>query len=220
MKTKTSIPKRMELIFDLFYLISGLILSLILLITGTAPGQQLWGIMGLILIGGDAFHLIPRILTLLSDPDDTGHFRRFLGLGKQITSVTMTIFYLILWHLGLLLYNLALPGTTLVLYLLAGARILLCLLPQNKWTAATPSYRWGIYRNIPFLFQGLIVILLFALNAGKVSALSFVWLAVLLSFAFYLPVVLFAEKHPKCGMLMLPKTIMYFWIICMGLFLS
>ena len=35
-------------------------------------------------------------------------------------------------------------------------------------------------------------------------------------FAFYLPVVLWADISPIIGMLMLPKTCMYMWIVVMG----
>lgn len=48
------------------------------------------------------------------------------------------------------------------------------------------------------------------------GAFSFMWLAILISFGCYLPVTLFAQKYPKLGMLMLPKTCAYIWIVCMG----
>ena len=41
------------------------------------------------------------------------------------------------------------------------------------------------------------------------------WLAITLSFLFYIPVVLFAQTMPMIGMLMLPKTCMYVWMIVM-----
>ncbi|HPF18680.1 MAG TPA: hypothetical protein PLY08_03755 [Bacillota bacterium] len=41
------------------------------------------------------------------------------------------------------------------------------------------------------------------------------WLAILLSFAFYLPVVLWSNRYPKIGMLMLPKTCTYLWMLVM-----
>ncbi len=41
-------------------------------------------------------------------------------------------------------------------------------------------------------------------------------LAVGLSFGFYLPVVLFSGVAPVIGMLMIPKTLAYVWIVLMG----
>ena len=43
------------------------------------------------------------------------------------------------------------------------------------------------------------------------------WLAILLSFAFYLPVVLWSNQNPKVGILMLPKTCAYLWMLAMCL---
>ena len=48
--------------------------------------------MALILGCGDAFHLVPRILNYWIDSD----FTAALGIGKLVTSVTMTAFYLLM----------------------------------------------------------------------------------------------------------------------------
>ena len=40
-------------------------------------------------------------------------------------------------------------------------------------------------------------------------------LAVTLSFAFYLPVVLLSGTYPPVGMLMIPKTLAYVWVVWM-----
>ena len=42
------------------------------------------------------------------------------------------------------------------------------------------------------------------------------WLAIALSFLFYIPVVLWADAMPMMGMLMIPKTCAYAWIVVMG----
>ena len=42
------------------------------------------------------------------------------------------------------------------------------------------------------------------------------WLAIVLSFAFYIPVVLFSGVFPPIGALMIPKTCAYVWIVWMG----
>jgi len=62
------------------------------------------------------------------------------------------------------------------------------------------------------------MIILFYKNAKKNNdrQFKFMWLAILLSFAFYIPVVLFAGTYPLVGMLMLPKTVCYVWIVAMG----
>ena len=41
--------------------------------------------------------------------------------------------------------------------------------------------------------------------------------AILISFGCYLPVTLFSKTKPKVGLLMIPKTCAYMWIIAMGL---
>ncbi|NLW12473.1 MAG: hypothetical protein GX028_10730, partial [Clostridiaceae bacterium] len=60
-----------EVVFDLFYLAAALIIS-ILQLTGvsTSPIRMLAGIMGLVLVIGDSFHLIPRILVILTARED------------------------------------------------------------------------------------------------------------------------------------------------------
>jgi hypothetical protein len=56
---------------------------------------------------------------------------------------------------------------------------------------------------------------MFALFGGAVRAVQWMWLAVALSFAFYIPVVVGANKKPELGMLMLPKSCAYVWIVAM-----
>ena len=115
-------------------------------------------------------------------------------------------------------------GQIIILYLLhficymmlflAFVRIILCLLPQNDWTGADPVI-WGIYRNIPFVIIGAIMVALYYKQRSD-EPFKWMWLAITLSFLFYLPVVLWADVHPMIGMLMLPKTCMYIWAVMMG----
>lgn len=214
--TRPPIPKLMELVFDTIYLITVVVLGIYYLTTGQEWTVRLWGIMALTLAGGDACHLVPRMSAVLTG--DEQRFRAAMGIGKMLTSVTMTIFYLLLWTAGLGVFSQSMPTLTCAISLLAGIRIVLCLLPQNGWTKPIPSYRWGIYRNIPFVLEGAMVIWYFVQYAGMAfPSLQWMWLAISLSFVFYIPVVLYAHKNPKLGMLMLPKSCAYVWIICMGL---
>lgn len=206
-----------EVVFDVTYLVAALIISLILLATTSAGSpRMLAGIMGLVLVIGDAFHLIPRVMTVLTKREE--QLRKALGYGKLITSITMTLFYLLLWHIGSVLFVPKIStGWNYLLYSLAIIRIVLCLLPQNKWQERYPPVSWGIIRNLPFFLIGVITAIMFFINRVEHIGLSLMWLAIALSFLFYLPVVLWANKNPKLGMLMLPKTCAYIWILIMCL---
>lgn len=208
-----------EAAFDILYLCTALVLGIIILASALSFAKLLFGIMTLVLVSGDSFHLIPRIASALSDSPD--RFRRSLGLGKMITSIGMTVFYVLLWHIGILSFS---PSGaafwTILVYILAAVRIALCLMPQNKWTQGGALPSWNIYRNIPFFLLGATAIVLFIIFRDSVTSLSFMWLAVLLSFLFYVPVILWSDKYPKLGMLMIPKTCAYIWIISMGLMLK
>ena len=111
-------------------------------------------------------------------------------------------------------------GLTAVVYGLAGIRILLCMMPQNQWLSAEAPLSWGIYRNLPFAMLGLLVIVLFYHSAKKHGdgAFRWMWLTIVLSFGFYIPVVLWADTIPMIGMLMIPKTCAYVWTVLIGYF--
>ena len=180
--------------------------------------RMLSGIMALVLVIGDSFHLIPRIRLIRTGKEQ--ELRKKLGRGKQITSITMTVFYLILWHIGLIVFSPSnIKFVTYAVYVLAIIRIVICLLPQNKWEERYPPLTWGIWRNIPFFLQGIVVSGLFFIYRNLNLSLNLMWLAIILSFAFYLPVVIWSNKNPKIGMLMLPKTCTYLWMLfmCMSL---
>jgi hypothetical protein len=42
------------------------------------------------------------------------------------------------------------------------------------------------------------------------------WLTIVLSFGFYIPVVLWADLYPVIGFLMMPKTCAYVWTVLIG----
>jgi hypothetical protein len=142
-----------------------------------------------------------------------------LGFGTLVTSVTMTVFYVMFYQFMRMRYNHAgkIPPSITV-YVLAAARIALCLFPQNAWLSADAPRVWGIYRNIPFVLLGAHLIRLVDKEARRHKDRAFrqAWLAIALSFAFYIPVVLFADAVPVVGMLMLPKTVCYVWLVLMG----
>ena len=130
----------------------------------------------------------------------------------------MTFFYVLLYYVWCLRYKKERKCITLTVWVLAILRIVLCLMTQNNWTGENPPLSWGIIRNIPFLLFGILIIYLFYTEAKRNNDKDFkyLYLTVVLSFAFYLPVVLFADKYPFIGMLMIPKTLAYVWTVLIG----
>ena len=208
----------METGFDIIYLATVITLG-ILMIKGNRGNRQylLFGIMAVTLGLGDSFHLVTRAIALCT----TGlqDYTVALGIGKWITSITMTIFYVILYYVWRLRYHVEGKNElTIVMYILAALRIALCMFPQNAWTSVNAPLSWGIYRNIPFALMGLMVIILFYQSSRQKQDKAFynMWLTIVLSFAFYIPVVLFADTIPMVGMLMIPKTCAYVWTVWLG----
>lgn len=210
----------METLFDAVYLFTVITLGIIMIRKSAGDKQyMLFGIMAVVLGLGDSFHLVPRAVALCTTGLENYTVR--LGIGKFITSITMTFFYILLYYVWRIRYNVrGKAGLTASFYLLAAARIALCLFPQNRWTSAQAPLSWGIYRNIPFALIGLLIIVLFYKSAKEANDKNFkyMWLTIVLSFGFYIPVVLWADVNPLIGMLMIPKTCAYVWTVLIGYF--
>lgn len=207
-----------ETLFDAVYLLSVITIGCLMLRGSKGEGQfRMFGWMAVVLGAGDSFHLVPRAFALCT----TGleNYMVSLGIGKWITSVTMTIFYVLLYYVWRQRYKINGQGSlTATVYVLAGVRIALCMMPQNQWLSADAPLSWGIYRNIPFAMLGFLVIVLFCRSA-KIhgdKAFRWMWLTIVLSFGFYIPVVLLADTIPMIGMLMIPKTCAYVWTVLIG----
>ena len=205
-------------LFDAVYLVTVITLGIIMILKSAGRRQYwLFGIMAVVLGLGDSFHLIPRALALCT----TGleNYTVALGAGKLITSVTMTVFYILLYYVWRNRYHITgKNGITAAVYLLSVLRIVLCLCPQNGWLRPNPPLAWGIYRNIPFALFGLLIIILFFQEARRQHDTDFLFmlLTIVLSFWFYIPVVLWADVIPMIGMLMIPKTCAYVWTVLIG----
>lgn len=207
-----------ETLFDVVYLVLVITVGIKMIRQSKGDRQyRLFGIMAVTLGCGDAFHLVPRAYALCT----TGleNYTAALGIGKFITSITMTVFYILLYYVWRTRYKIeGKKEITIAVYLMAALRIILCLFPQNAWTSADAPLSWGIYRNIPFAILGLIVIVLFYRSAKEHKDRDFrwMWLTIVLSFGFYIPVVLWADSVPAVGMLMIPKTCAYVWTVMIG----
>ena len=202
-----------ETIFNILYL-STIAVCALLLFLSKGQFKLIAALCAALLFFGDTAHLAPRIAAMYSSKKD---YNAAMGIGKLLTSVGMTLFYLGLIFAARAFYSFeskaVLTALTALAIMLAITRIIICLMPQNKWTDGG-SYKLGIYRNIPFVLLGLLAAALYFYGAIKFGGvMSAVWVLILLSFAFYLRVVLHGAKRPKLGMLMLPKSVAYAVIV-------
>ena len=199
-----------ESLFDICYLLFAITSGCIILKRSKDATGKLMGYAALILGCGDAFHLVPRVLNYFVD----GNFTVALGVGKLVTSITMTVFYVLVYYLWIRVYrsddN---KRFTLAIWVLSAIRIILCLFPQNGWLQNESSMSWGIIRNVPFVILGGVICYLYFVKKSEDRIFRLMWLYILLSFLFYIPVAVIAGILPILGMLMLPKTICYILMI-------
>ena len=218
-KYQPKMPDIMEAIFDAGYLIFDLVAAI--LFFTYAKGNTLfilYGILTLTLCGGDAFHLVPRIIRAARGTND--RIKKQLGIGLQISSITMTVFYIILMYVWKFTFPEMIIPTIVeaVVWISAVVRIVICMFPQNNWCTDEGNMKLSIARNGVFAVTGIGVIILYIIsgNANGYGMTRMV-AAIILSFGCYLPVTLFSKTKPKVGLLMIPKTCAYMWMIAMGL---
>ena len=199
-----------ETVFNILYLVFAICSGIFILKKARNRPQKLMGLSAVILGLGDSFHLIPRVLNYFVDAD----FTAALGIGKLVTSLTMTVFYILLYYIYIGYYEVKEnKRLTILLFALLFFRFILCFLPQNGWLQNSSDTLFGIIRNIPFVIIGGIMVLLFFKHRKEKRIFRNVWIYILLSFLFYIPVAVAAGLLPILGMLMLPKTICYILLI-------
>ena len=199
-----------ESTFDILYLLFAIVSGIVILRRARNRTERLMGLAALILGCGDAFHLVPRVLNYFAAGDLTAA----LGIGKLVTSVTMTVFYVLLYGVWRGYYGEPKSkGLWASLLILALARVALCLFPQNGWLQNSSDLTWGIIRNVPFVILGGVICFLYWKNRKRDRVFRPIWLYILLSFLFYIPVAVAAGLVPILGMLMLPKTVCYILMI-------
>ena len=171
---------------------------LVLICVKTKDDLFLYGILTLTLCGGDAFHLVPRIIRAARGTND--RIKKQLGIGLQISSITMTVFYIILmyvWKYTFPDFNIPAAVKAMV-WISAIIRIAVCILPQNNWCTEDGNLKLSIIRNAVFAVTGIGVIILYAIsgNANGYHMTRMV-AAIIISFGCYLPVTLFSKIKTK-----------------------
>jgi hypothetical protein len=144
-----------------------------------------------------------------------------VGLGALSTAVTVTLFYVLMLFIWQRRFQKPLGGLGVLLLVAAAVRLVVMVFPQNQWNSSVPPWPWSLLRNLPLMVQGLGVAYLILRDASRKDTRRvslrreedrlFQWIGtlILVSFAFYLPVILFVQQAPTLGMLMIPKTMAY-----------
>lgn len=213
------VPDLMEAVFDTCYLLFDLIAGILFFaFSHGSPLFLLYGILTWTLCFGDAFHLVPRVLRAVKGSNEK--MERQLGIGLQISSITMTVFYILLLYIWKQTFcEMTAPVMLeILIWVSAAVRIAVCMLPQNNWCGKEGNRKLSVIRNAVFAVTGICVIVLYVMSGNTYGYhMTRMAAAIVISFGCYLPVTLLSKKMPKIGMLMIPKTCAYIWMIVMGL---
>ena len=134
-----------------------------------------------------------------------------VGLGALSTSITITFFYMILLDIWRIRFNkdkdLLYYGLMLIVFI----RLIIMIFPQNEWGNLVAPYDWALIRNIPLTIIGVTIAFLMVRDGSKNHDPRYknIGYCIVISFAFYIPVILLVQTFPLIGMLMIPKTMAY-----------
>ena len=132
----------------------------------------------------------------------------------------MTVFYIILMYIWKFTFpEFKIPVVIeAIIWISAVVRIVICMFPQNNWCTDEGNMKLSIIRNTVFAVTGTGIIILYLISGNTYGYhMARMAAAIIISFGCYLPVTLFSKTKPKVGLLMIPKTCAYMWIIVMGL---
>ena len=146
-----------------------------------------------------------------------------VGLGALSTAITVTFFYVLMVFIWQRRFNKPLGWFGYLLLTAAVVRLVVMAFPQNSWNSIVPPQTWSLVRNVPLMIQGLGVAYSILRDAIATEDRTFklVGYMILVSYGFYMPVILFIQQVPMLGMLMIPKTTAYVaiaWLAFSNLF--
>lgn len=158
---------------------------------------------------GDTGHVGFRVLAYARGGLETNPM--LVGTGALATAVTVTFFYMVVAEIWRIRFKRERSVIWWSLIIIGFIRLLIMIPAGNDWGSVVPPTNWGLARNIPLMIQGIGIAVLILWDAikqndafsKKVSVMIF------LSYLFYTPVILFVQKVPMLGMLMMPKTLAY-----------
>ena len=213
----------MEIGFNILYLICiYVVISVMLYRLGRSSNIErgiantfLWAYI--LLAVGDTGHVGFRVIAFLSGGVESNSL--LVGIGALATSVTVTGYYLLMLEMWHRRFTKKRGGWYWFLFSMGVVRLITMTLPGNQWGNVYPPQTFSIIRNIflVVLGVGVAVNLLIYGKRENVTCFRPMSYAIFVSFAFYIPVILFIRDVPMLGMLMIPKTVAYLVIAFLGL---
>ena len=165
---------------------------------------------------GDTGHVGFRVLAFASGNLEKtislfGKNVGLVGLGALSTALTVTVFYMLVVYLWKTRFERKFSWFAWLLLFVGVVRLVIMAFPQNNWSAVVPPFGWSLARNIPLMVQGLGIAALILRDSARQKDRVFLWvgICILISYAFYTPVILLVQIYPLVGMLMIPKTLAY-----------
>ena len=204
-----------EIIFDVAYLIAVWTLVALMIHRKTVVAEKdqkvarLIRWMFILLAVGDTGHVGFRVVAYA-----TGGLEKnplLVGIGACATAITVTFFYMLLVWVWKERFGKKMNAFAWFLLAIGVVRLVIMALPGNEWGNTVPPEPMGIIRNIPLMVQGIGIMLMILIDAYRAKDRTFIWVGwmIFLSYLFYTPVILFVDKVPMLGMLMMPKTLAY-----------
>jgi len=212
----------MEMTFDMLYLIIiyFLVIKMFMSFKTEAPMNKtvcpLFIAAFVLLAVGDTGHVGFRLIAYLRGGLEAN--QSLLGAGSFATAATVTVFYMLMAEI-LRKYTEKPKSNLFRLIIILGiARLLFMVLPGNNWGGKVTPLTYSYIRNAFLTLMGIIVAIQY-LKSGLVrndSTLKIFGTLILISYGFYLPVILFVHAVPLLGMLMIPKTCAYVALAIVG----
>jgi len=212
----------MEISFNILYIVSIYVLVILMFLRRKNVEQSNRKQANRILIAffllalGDTGHVGFRVIAYALGGLEANAL--LVGLGALSTSITVGIFYMIILDLWRVQFKKPVNVVYIILFISGLVRLGLFFFPQNAWGSTVPPADWGLYRNIPLLVLGIGVAILLLIDSIKTKNKTYrnIALWIFVSYAFYIPVILFVRLVPMIGMLMIPKTVAYVVIAIIG----
>lgn len=165
--------KILEPILHIMYITPIIILGSYLI--RNAVGNILYkafGSFSLTLALADGIFLIPRMYALLTTGIEDN--LKIIGWGRMGNAIIISILFLVLYDIYNLRYSKRkLETLNKTFFGLAITRIIICLLPGNKWFELTPSPTFALIRFIPLAVTGILLIMVIYIHSKKYNDFNF-----------------------------------------------